>query len=91
VWAAGARRREVTVMVNGRGGVVLDRLRVCFDDERAVANAGLLWPATLVGRLGIERLVGGDGRSLRPAGRGEAGAEGVDALSCDASGRRLDR
>ncbi len=28
-------------MVNGREGVVLDRLRVCFDDERAVANAGV--------------------------------------------------
>ena len=44
-------------MVNGRGGVVLDRLRVCFDDERAVANAGLLLPATVAARLGIEELV----------------------------------
>jgi hypothetical protein len=44
-------------MVNGREGVVLDRLRVEFDDERAVANAGLLVPATLAGRLGIEELV----------------------------------
>ncbi len=44
-------------MVNGREGVVLDRLRVCFDDERAVANAGLLLPATLASRLGIEQLV----------------------------------
>ena len=32
-------------MVNDRAGVVLDRLRVGFDDERAVANAGLLLPA----------------------------------------------
>jgi hypothetical protein len=52
-----ARRQEVTDMVNGREGVVLDRVRVCFDDERAVANAGLLLPATLAARLGIERLV----------------------------------
>jgi Transposase DDE domain group 1 len=44
-------------MVKGREGVVLDRLRVEFDDERAVANAGLLLPATLAGRLGLERLV----------------------------------
>ena len=44
-------------MVKGREGVVLDRLRVEFDDERAVANAGLLLPATLAGRLGIEQLV----------------------------------
>jgi hypothetical protein len=36
---------------------MLDRLRVEFDDERAVANAGLLLPATLAGRLGIEGLV----------------------------------
>jgi hypothetical protein len=34
-------------MVNDPSGVVLDRLRVDFDDERAVANAGLLLPATL--------------------------------------------
>jgi len=44
-------------MVNDRAGVVLDRLRVEFDDERAVANAGLLLPASLAGRLGIEALV----------------------------------
>jgi hypothetical protein len=33
----------------------LDRIEVVFDDERAVANAGLLLPATLVERLGIEQ------------------------------------
>ncbi len=44
-------------MVNDRAGVVLDRLRVEFDDQRAVANAGLLLPATLAARLGIEQLV----------------------------------
>lgn len=43
-------------MVNGREGVVLDRLRVEFDDERAVANAGLMLPASLAERLGIELL-----------------------------------
>jgi hypothetical protein len=31
-----------------------DRLAVAFDDDHAVANAGLLLPATLADRLGIE-------------------------------------
>lgn len=44
-------------MVHEQELIVLDRLRVEFDDERAVANAGLLLPATLAGRLGIEQLV----------------------------------
>lgn len=44
-------------MVKVARGVVLDRLAVEFDDERAVANAGLLLPASLAGRLGIEQLV----------------------------------
>jgi len=34
-----------------------DATRVLFDDERAVANAGVLLPAVLAGRLGIEALV----------------------------------
>lgn len=34
-----------------------DATRVLFDDERAVANAGVLLPAVLAGRLGIEGLV----------------------------------
>jgi hypothetical protein len=35
--------------------VVLDHLEVAFDDEHAVTNAGLLLPATLAKRLGIEQ------------------------------------
>ena len=34
----------------------LDRVRVIFDDDHAVASAGLLLPATLATRLGIEAL-----------------------------------
>jgi hypothetical protein len=34
--------------------VVLDHVDVVFDDEHAVANAGLLLPATLAERLGLE-------------------------------------
>src|ERR687891_1363552 len=33
----------------------LDQLDICFDDTHAVANAGLLLPATLAERLGIEQ------------------------------------
>ena len=35
--------------------VVLDQVDAAFDDERAVANAELLLPATLVARLGLEQ------------------------------------
>ena len=35
----------------------IDALGVVFDDDNAVANAGLILPATLAGRLGLERLV----------------------------------
>jgi hypothetical protein len=34
-----------------------DTMRVVFDDERAVANAGVLLPAVLADRLGIEAMV----------------------------------
>ncbi len=37
------------------GGI--DALGVVFDGDNAVANAGLILPATLAGRLGLERLV----------------------------------
>ena len=40
-------------MVNG----LSDATRVVFDDERVVANAGVLLPAVLADRLGIEALV----------------------------------
>ena len=35
----------------------LDTLVVGFDDDHTVANAGLLLPATLAQRLGIEQVV----------------------------------
>jgi len=34
-----------------------DATRVVFDDERVVANAGVLLPAVLAGRLGIQELI----------------------------------
>jgi hypothetical protein len=47
---AAALAQEVTLMVNEQAVVV-------FDDERAVANAGVMLPALLARRLGIEQLV----------------------------------
>lgn len=45
-------------MVNGSGPLVrADSVAVEFDDERLVANAGVLLTSTLVDRLGLERLV----------------------------------
>jgi hypothetical protein len=48
----------VTVAKDGTPGALggPDALQVAFDDPRAVANAGLLLPATLADRLGLERL-----------------------------------
>jgi hypothetical protein len=35
----------------------IDRLEATFDDESLVANAGLVVPATLMVRLGLESLI----------------------------------
>ena len=45
-------------MVQDDGPVGLDGLKVEFDDERAVADAGVALVATLAGRLGLEALAG---------------------------------
>jgi hypothetical protein len=44
-------------MVHVGGPVGLDGIEVVFDDARAVADAGVVLPATLAARLGIEALV----------------------------------
>ena len=45
-------------MVNDAAvAVTPDRVAVAFDDERLVADAGIVLPAALAGRLGIEALV----------------------------------
>jgi hypothetical protein len=44
-------------MVHDDGPVGLDAIAVAFDDERAVADAGVVLAATLAQRLGIEALV----------------------------------
>ena len=45
-------------MVQDDEPVGLDGLRVCFDDERVVSDAGVMLVATLAARLGIEALAG---------------------------------
>jgi hypothetical protein len=45
-------------MVQDDEAVGLDGLRVCFDDERVVSDAGIALVATLASRLGIEALAG---------------------------------
>jgi hypothetical protein len=45
-------------MVQDDGPVGLDGVEVCFDDERAVSDAGIMLAATVAGRLGIEGLAG---------------------------------
>jgi hypothetical protein len=45
-------------MVQDDGPVGLDGVEVCFDDERAVSDAGIVLVATLAARLGIEALAG---------------------------------
>ena len=40
-------------MVNDDEAVGLDALRVEFDDERVVSDAGVMLAATLAGRLGV--------------------------------------
>jgi hypothetical protein len=74
VSAAGARRQEVTFVVQDDGPVGLDGVRVKFDDERVVSDAGLMLVAMLAGRLGVEELAQRFVR-LRPKrpGAGNAG------------------
>src|SRR5436853_7930922 len=57
-WAAAALDQEVTHMVKVFAeDVRLESVAVEFDDERLIANAGLLLVATLSRRLGIEQMV----------------------------------
>jgi hypothetical protein len=45
-------------LVDDDEGIGLEGLRVVFDDQRVVSDAGVMLVATLAQRLGIERLVG---------------------------------
>jgi hypothetical protein len=56
VHRSGARRQEVTLKVHHGGPVGPDGVQVEFDDERVVADAGVMLVATLARRLGVEAL-----------------------------------
>src|SRR4051794_32579495 len=56
IGAAGACGQEVTFVVHDDTAVGLDGVRVEFDDERVVSDAGIALVATLAGRLGVEAL-----------------------------------
>jgi hypothetical protein len=73
-------------MVQDDGPVGLDGIEVAFDDERAVADAGIVLVATLAQRLGIEALVD-DAVDLgdRP-GAANAGAKVMTLISAMALG-----
>lgn len=73
-------------MVHDDGPVGLDGIGVAFDDERAVADAGIVLAATLAQRLGIEALVD-DAVCLgdRP-GAANAGAKVMTLVSAMALG-----
>jgi hypothetical protein len=57
----------------------LDALEIAFDDERVVADAGLLLPATLCDRLGATGLI--DGLVERPGDPTIGAGSGAKALS----------
>ena len=83
----------------------LDAVRVTFDDERVVSNAGVLLVATLAERLGLERLVsecvrlGKGGARFRPGRKvlslvfamllGAQSIDGCDVLRSGRTGRLL--
>src|SRR4051812_47352081 len=61
-----------------RGGRALDRIDAAFDDERAVANAGVLLAATLAERLELEELID---QAVRLGERPGAARPGAKVLS----------
>jgi hypothetical protein len=63
-----------------------DATRVVFDDERAVANAGVLLPAVLAERLGIEALVDGTVDLGERAGAANPGRKVMSLVSAMALG-----
>jgi Transposase DDE domain group 1 len=73
-------------MVHGDGPVGLDGVAVCFDDERAVADAGIVLAATLAGRLGIAALVEERVNLGERAGAGNEGAKVMTLVSAMALG-----
>ncbi len=61
------------------GSSGLEGIEIAFDEERLVADAGLVLPATLCERLGAQGVI--DGRLERPAPARMGGGAGAKALS----------
>src|SRR4051794_26231826 len=68
-------------MVHDDEPVGLDRVRAEFDDRRAVADAGIVLPATLAARLGIEALVDRFVRLGQRVGAANAGSKVMTLVS----------
>jgi hypothetical protein len=64
----------------------LDGVEVGFDDERAVAHAGVALIATLAGGLGLEALVDGAVELADRPGAGNEGAKVMTLVSAMALG-----
>src|SRR3954449_1384805 len=73
-------------MVHVDGPVGLDGVAVVFDDERAVADAGIVVAATLARRLGIEALVNQRVVLGERVGAGNEGAKVMTLVSAMALG-----
>jgi Transposase DDE domain group 1 len=73
-------------MVHVDGSVGLDGVAVCFDDERAVADAGIVLAATLARRLGIAALVDERVDLGEREGAGNEGAKVMTLVSAMALG-----
>ena len=73
-------------MVQDDGPVGLDGVAVCFDDERAVADAGIVLTATLARRLGIEALVDASVDLGERPGAANVGAKVMTLVSAMALG-----
>jgi hypothetical protein len=73
-------------MVHDDGPVGLDGVHVAFDDDRAVADAGVVLCSTLAQRLGIEALVTEAVRLGDRAGAANAGAKVMTLVSAMALG-----
>jgi Transposase DDE domain group 1 len=78
----GGPEQEVTCMVKG----LPDATRVVFDDERAVANVGVVLPAVLADRLGIEAVVDRTVDLGERAGAANAGRKVMTLVSAMALG-----
>jgi hypothetical protein len=87
IWAAAALNQEVTHMVKAFAGSVRpDSVGVEFNDERLVANAGLILIATLSRRLAIESLVDKTVRLGARAGAARPGRKVATLIHAIAAG-----